>query len=918
MVFIIHHITDLELYISHFGFFEARNNLYNHNPAAKRGRKKIHIIYSMLRTISISRTPLRPHFQNRVPHCSIPNQTPSPPSTSSSLFSYSLYSTSSKQEKEDRNEVVSLLNRDPNAPPRLFVVQPRLRPDSILQAKLNEALNLANSLEEQRDGSFGNNLCDKETPPHVVVQNPLARHQTRADTYFGKGTLEAGEVDAIFVNTTLSGIQQRNLERLLGKPVLDRVGLIIEIFNAHACTKEGKLQAELAALMYKKSILIRMRGPGGRLGFGMSGEAEIVSARGRGSAGAGFISGAGESELQLQRRRIMERRSSLLEQIKDVRRTRAVQRASRKRHGGSGQGLATVAVVGYTNAGKSTLVSALSHSDLYSDSRLFATVDPRLRSVRLPSGKKVLVSDTVGFISDLPVQLVEAFHATLEEVVEADLLVHVLDCTAPNLEEHRSTVLHVLEQIGVSKEKLENMIEVWNKIDSEGEDGGMDVKESLEDGEDGDVSSLSGEDDDVESELSPGAANYKAYDPFSEMSAENLEALDDQELDYQSEDNQDPGVEGVLCMGSNSADEQQSEYPKDWAVDKELQSQVPSGPHVRTSAITGVGLQELLELIDKKLKVPNVVQKGVFDQNGGPLAQRRDPEALPLPQIVNALLTSCSSQCRTFFGFISCEEEAAVMSRRQVGSTRRNGNFPFSGAFNSKSKSSPLLSIGLVVVGAILLIGYVYKGSGAFGGSKIVSRLEGDFSCTLEVQRAIPYLKKAYSGSMHKVLHIGPDTCSVVSALLKEQETEAWGVEPYEIEDTDSHCKSLIRKGIVRVADIKFPLPYKAKSFSLVIVSDALDYLSPKYLNKTLPEIARVSIDGLVIFSGFPGQQKAKLSELSKFGRPAKMRSTSWWVRYFVQTSLEENEAASKKFEQAATQGSYSPSCQVFHLNSYH
>ncbi|PRQ48292.1 putative S-adenosyl-L-methionine-dependent methyltransferase [Rosa chinensis] len=258
------------------------------------------------------------------------------------------------------------------------------------------------------------------------------------------------------------------------------------------------------------------------------------------------------------------------------------------------------------------------------------------------------------------------------------------------------------------------------------------------------------------------------------------------------------------------------------------------------------------------------------------------------------------------------------MSRRQVGSTRRNANFPFAGAFNSKSKSSPLLSIGLVVVGAILLIGYVYKGSGAFGGSKVVSRVEGDFSCTSEVQRAIPFLLKAYSGSMHKVLHIGPDTCSVVSALLKEEETEAWGVEPYELEDADSHCKSLVRKGIVRAADIKFPLPYKAKSFSLVIVSDALDYLSPKYLNRTLPEIARVSIDGLVIFSGFPGQQKAKVSELSKFGRPAKMRSASWWVRYFVQTSLEENEAASKKFEQAAKKGSYQPSCQVFHLNSYH
>ncbi|KAM5576877.1 GTP-binding protein [Rosa sericea] len=572
----------------------------------------------MLRTISISRTPLRSLFQNRAPHCSTPNQTPSPPSTSSSLISYSLYSTSSKQKKEDRNEVVSLFNRDPAAPPRLFVVQPRLRPDSILQAKLNEALSLANSLEEQRNGCFENNLCDKETPPHVVVQNPIVRHQTRADTYFGKGTLEADQVDAVFVNTTLSGIQQRNLERVLGKPVLDRVGLIIEIFNAHACTKEGKLQAELAALMYKKTRLIRMRGPGGRLGFGMGGEAEVVSARGRGNAGAGFISGAGETELQLQRRRILERRSSLLQQIKDVRRTRAVQRASRKRHGSSGQGLATVAVVGYTNAGKSTLVSALSHSDLYSDSRLFATVDPRLRSVLLPSGRKVLVSDTVGFISDLPVQLVEAFHATLEEVVEADLLVHVLDCTAPNLEEHRSTVLHVLEQIGVSKEKLENMIEVWSKIDNEGEDRGMDVNESLDDGEDGEVSSsLSGEDDDVESELSPGAASYKADDPLSELSAENPEAMDDQELD--SEDDQDHwGEEGGFRMGSKTLNDQQSEYPKDWAVEKQLQSQAPSGPHVRTSAITGVGLQELLELIDEKLKVPNVVEKGVFDRKWRP------------------------------------------------------------------------------------------------------------------------------------------------------------------------------------------------------------------------------------------------------------------------------------------------------------
>lgn len=126
----------------------------------------------------------------------------------------------------------------------------------------------------------------------------------------------------------------------------------------------------------------------------------------------------------------------------------------------------------------------------------------------------------------------------------------------------------------------------------------------------------------------------------------------------------------------------------------------------------------------------------------------------------------------------------------------------------------------------------------------------GDTSCTLEFQRAIPLLKKVYGDSMHKILHVGPDSCSVVSTLLKEEDTEVWGIEPYDMEDTDSTCRKLVRKGLVRVADIKFPLPYRAKSFSLVIVSDALDYLSPKYLNKTLPELARVSMDGLVIFAG--------------------------------------------------------------------
>ncbi|KAM1175045.1 hypothetical protein ACFX2I_027509 [Malus domestica] len=581
----------------------------------------------MLRTISLSRNPLRSFSQTLTPltSTSTPNPTPSPPSIPTS-HSFGSSSSSSKQDKEEKTEAVSVFNRDPTVPPKLFVVQPRLRPDTFLQAKLNEALCLANSLEEQRDGYFDIDFFDKEIPPHVVVQNPIVRRQTRADTYFGKGTLDVvkchlnaveqkGEVDAVFINTILSGIQQRNLEKILGKAVLDRVGLIIEIFNAHACTKEGKLQAELAALMYKKTRLVRLRGKAGRSTFGMDGEAEVVSARGRGSGGRGFISGAGETELQLQRRRISERRNSLLSQIQDVRRTRAVQRAGRKNHGGSyGQGLPTVAVVGYTNAGKSTLVSAISNSDLYSDSRLFATVDPKLRSVVLPSGKKVLVSDTVGFISDLPVQLVEAFHATLEEVVEADLLVHVLDCTAPNLDEHRSTVLQVLEQIGVSKEKLENMIEVWNKIDHE--EDGADFNECLVDGEDGETSKFSGEED-MECEFS-GSEN--------DLSSENLEAVDDQEGDYSdgwlaSEDVEDPWGRGGSCSALKTTDDQQSEYPKDWGAEKQVQSPVQSGPHVRTSALMGVGLQELMELIDEKLKkLPkeNVVERGTFDRKWRP------------------------------------------------------------------------------------------------------------------------------------------------------------------------------------------------------------------------------------------------------------------------------------------------------------
>ncbi|KAI8025561.1 putative pectin methylesterase CGR3 [Camellia lanceoleosa] len=158
--------------------------------------------------------------------------------------------------------------------------------------------------------------------------------------------------------------------------------------------------------------------------------------------------------------------------------------------------------------------------------------------------------------------------------------------------------------------------------------------------------------------------------------------------------------------------------------------------------------------------------------------------------------------------------------------------------------------------------------------TEAVSKLEGGVSCMLEVQKALPILKKAYGDSMRKVLHIGPETCTVVSELLKEEDTEAWGVEPYELDDADSNCKNLVHKGIVASSSL-YP-------------------------------------------TGYPGQHRAKATELSKFGRPAKLRSSTWWIRFLLQTSIEENEAATKKFEQAATKISYKPACQVFHLKSRH
>ncbi|KAI3794151.1 hypothetical protein L1987_36779 [Smallanthus sonchifolius] len=266
----------------------------------------------------------------------------------------------------------------------------------------------------------------------------------------------------------------------------------------------------------------------------------------------------------------------------------------------------------------------------------------------------------------------------------------------------------------------------------------------------------------------------------------------------------------------------------------------------------------------------------------------------------------------TLLAFCFMSRRLGNPARRLVGS----GSSSLAGI--TKTRLTPLLPVILVLLGAFVLLSHLYTHSGGSRDTKVIHMVEGEVGCAFDVQMAIPLLRKIYGDGMHKVLHVGPDSCSVVSKLMKEKDVEAWGVEPYDLEDADVACKRLVEKGIVRVADIKFPLPYRPKSFSLTIISDAVDYLSPKYLNRTLQDLARISADNLVIFTGYPAKSRAKVQHLSNFGRPAKMRSASWWARFLVQTSLEEDEAAVLKFDQAASEGLYKPKCQVFHLNSYH
>jgi len=302
-----------------------------------------------------------------------------------------------------------------------------------LGARLEEAIGLAQAI----------NL-------DVVGGEIVRLNRPTPGTLIGKGGVEIlGEAIAekkiglVVIDGTLSPVQQRNLERQWKAKVIDRTGLILEIFGARARTHEGRLQVELAALSYQRSRLVRSW-------------THLERQRG----GFGFLGGPGESQLEIDRRLIGERIGKLKRELEAVKRTRALHREARKR-----VPYPVVALVGYTNAGKSTLFNRLTHSAVGAEDMLFATLDPTMRRLGLPSGKTVILSDTVGFISDLPTHLVAAFRATLEEVTEADIVVHVRDAHHPDSAAQRADVLAVLKDLGLGQLVEDGLIEVLNKID---------------------------------------------------------------------------------------------------------------------------------------------------------------------------------------------------------------------------------------------------------------------------------------------------------------------------------------------------------------------------------------------------------------------------------------------------------------------
>ena len=314
---------------------------------------------------------------------------------------------------------------------------PGRRPNGVsgrsVEARLEEAVGLAKAIRLD-----------------VVGAEIASITRPRPSSLLGSGTVEnlgeligENDIGLVVIDAPLSPVQQRNLERRWQAKVIDRTGLILEIFGARARTHEGRLQVELAALSYQRSRLVRSW-------------THLERQRG----GFGFLGGPGESQLEIDRRLIGERIARLKRELDATKRTRGLHREARRR-----VPYPVVALVGYTNAGKSTLFNRLTRSSVIAGDMLFATLDPTMRRLELPSGRQAILSDTVGFISDLPTHLVAAFRATLEEVIEADIVVHVRDAHHPDSEAQRNDVLNVLIDLGLDEPTEDGVVEAMNKID---------------------------------------------------------------------------------------------------------------------------------------------------------------------------------------------------------------------------------------------------------------------------------------------------------------------------------------------------------------------------------------------------------------------------------------------------------------------
>ncbi|MEP2705446.1 MAG: GTPase HflX [Roseibium sp.] len=322
---------------------------------------------------------------------------------------------------------------EPVLPTRVDTAQSDLRSNRSPEARLNEAIGLSAAITL--------NILHSGI---VKVNNP------KPATLFGEGKVgelagivASEDLDLVVIDHPLTPVQQRNLERHLKTKVIDRTGLILEIFGDRARTKEGRLQVDLAHLTWQKSRLVRSW-------------THLERQRG----GAGFMGGPGETQIEADRRQIQDRILALKSQLDSVRRTRDLHRKKRKKIPQP-----VVALVGYTNAGKSTLFNRLTEADVFAKDLLFATLDPTLRKIKLPHGREVIMSDTVGFISDLPTHLVAAFRATLEEVLEADLILHVRDISHSDTDAQAEDVKKTLNDLGVDAQTGAPIIEVWNKID---------------------------------------------------------------------------------------------------------------------------------------------------------------------------------------------------------------------------------------------------------------------------------------------------------------------------------------------------------------------------------------------------------------------------------------------------------------------